>query len=427
MAAPLPFGPVWAVPFAGLLLCILFLPLFAPGFWNRRRDRLAAGWCLLFVVPLFVFRGAAGARALFDVLVHAYTPFLIMVWALYSVCGGITLRGSFGGGRPGSNAALLGVGSGLASVIGTTGASILLIRPFLRANAWRRSRVHQVVFFIFLVSNAGGALTALGNPPLFLGFLYGLPYFWPVRLFPMMLFVCGTLLALFWVVDARMHGKEASGRPELPAERFAIEGHRNLVFLAGIVAAVFMSGVVGMGRITLGGVDIRLQDVTRDLVLLHMGLLSLRFTSEEERRAGGFSWAPVRMVAALFAALVVTGLPVAALVREYAPAGAAGAFWAAGGTSALAGNVPVYLGWLHAAFDSFAPGMSENDAPLLVAIASGAVFLGAATYIGNAPTLITHAVAEEQGVRMPSFFGYLARYSLPVLLPVCAAVALIWF
>lgn len=415
MSAPLSLQSAWWIPLAGLLLCILLLPLFAPEFWRRRENGILAGWGLAFLLPLVAARGSSGARWCLDTLVHVYVPFMILVWALCAVCESIRIGGTLGGGRPGPNVLLLAAGAALAPVIGAVGATVLLVGPFLRANAWRRRRAHQAVFFLFLVANAGGALTAIANPALYQGYLSGMPFLWPLGLWPAVLFACAFLLGAFWLMDSRAHAREtgegAGPAAGTPGRGFTLAGRRNLAFLAGIVAAVLMSGFVGMGTVTLGGVEIRLQDVTRDLVLLHMGLLATRF---RPRGGDGFRL-PLRRIALTYGALIATAMPLAALLREQAPGSARAAFWAAGAAAALAGNV--------AAFPSWPAGAEPGRA---LAAAAGITLLGAASYIGNAPNLIVRAAAEASGIRLPELPGFAARYSIPLLLPVAAAVAFIW-
>jgi Na+/H+ antiporter NhaD/arsenite permease-like protein len=334
----------------------------------------------------------------------------------------------------------------MASWVGTTGAAMLLIRPFLRANAWRRNRAYQVVFFIFLVCNVGGALTPLGDPPLFLGFLHGVPFFWTFAILPHMLTVAALVLGLFFVFDSYFFRKEEGKPPAAGGAGLRIEGAHNLLFLAGVVLAVLASGVLPLGEVSLFGVHRGAADLLRDGVLIGLGLLSLRTTARDIRERNEFSWAPIQEVAILFAGIFVTMIPVILILK----AGSAGHmafvveavkapahyFWASGILSSFLDNAPTYLVFLNTALGSFSPGVPEREAITalirdhgiyLQAISAGAVFMGANTYIGNAPNFMVRSIAEEAGVEMPSFFGYIFKYSLLFLVPSFLVVTWVFF
>jgi Na+/H+ antiporter NhaD/arsenite permease-like protein len=440
--------PLWsAVPFVGILLSIAVFPLLAPHFWHRHYPKVAAGWALVFALP---FTWAYGGRALHEIahiFVIDYVPFLILLFGLFTVSGGLVLRGSLRG-TPEVNAGMLLAGTLLASWIGTTGAAMVMIRPLLRANAGRRHKVHTLVFFIFLVANVGGSLTPLGDPPLFLGFLHGVPFFWTLHLAGPMALTAGLLLAVYYAIERRRYRQEG---PLPPADGarvpLALAGAHNLLFLAGILGAVLLSGFwKDAGTVHLLGVDAGIQNLARDLLILLMALLSLVTTKKALRRENEFSWGPIREVAYLFAGIFMTIIP----ALEILHAGERGAlafliqevtsparyFWAAGTLSSFLDNAPTYLTFLATALGRFHPGVPEAQAiheliathhVYLVAISAGAVFMGANTYIGNAPNFMVKAIAEEAGVEMPSFFGYILRWTLPVNIPIFLVVTWVFF
>ncbi|RPJ42190.1 MAG: sodium:proton antiporter [Candidatus Latescibacterota bacterium] len=431
--------PLWSViPFAGMLLSIALLPLVRPHFWHRRFPLVSLAWGASFAVPfLFAYREAA-LHEILHIYIVDYIPFILLLWALYTAAGGISIGGSLRG-TPIRNALALLLGTGLASWIGTTGASMILIRPLLRMNRGRKHRTHLVVFFIFLVSNIGGALTPLGDPPLFLGFLNGVPFFWTFRLFLPMLFLTGLLLAAFVAIDSLYCRRDAGFRAEEDRAEpggLRIEGLRNLVFIGGMIAAILVSGVWKGGSFTILGIDVPHQNAFRDSALVAMGLLSLALTPKRIRAANEFGWFPMKEVAYLFAGIFVTIVPALAILK----AGSRGPlgfvvdavespshyFWATGILSSFLDNAPTYLAFFNSALGKFCAGMPEAEAVAalvaehsghLAAISMGAVFMGANTYIGNAPNFMVRSIAEEAGVAMPSFFGYLLKYAVPILVP----------
>lgn len=441
--------PLWsAIPFAGILLSIALFPLLAPQLWHHHYPKISLVWGLLLAVPfVWVYRGEAVHEILHMALAD-YLPFLLLLGTLFTIGGGIYVRGSFRG-TPGVNTAILAVGTLLASLIGTTGAAMVLIRPLLRANAHRRSKTHTVVFFMFLVANIGGSLTPLGDPPLFLGFLRGVPFFWTLNLGFEMVVVAGMVLAIYFAVDSLLWRREEPRvRAWVPEtrERLGIEGAHNLLFLLGVLAAVILSGVWRPGEVTVLGIHIGIQNLVRDAILVALLLGSWRSTPRSVHEKNGYTWGPIQEVAILFAAIFATIIPVIAMLR----AGEAGAmaglirpvktpaqfFWATGVLSSFLDNAPTYLTFLTSALGRFYPGMPEQEAihrliaehdPFLMAISTGAVFMGANTYIGNAPNLMVKSIAEESGVEMPSFFGYILRYVVPFLLPVFFIATWIFF
>jgi Na+/H+ antiporter NhaD/arsenite permease-like protein len=441
--------PIWsALPFVGMLLSIAILPFVARAVWNRHYARVAAGWALSLLLPLVAGYGVAASRAVLHMAAAGYLPFVILLGALYTIGGGIRLTVRLRG-SPAVNLALLGVGTLLASLIGTTGAAIVLIRPLLHANHRRRHRAHSVAFFIFLVANLGGALTPLGNPPLFLGFLHGVPFFWTLSLWRQTLLAVAVLLGLYTTLDVvlwRREGLALAPAETLPREPLRIEGAHNLLFLAGAVAAVLGSGVWRAGEVSIFGVSLAVQDVVRDGLLLAMTAGSWWTTRPGIREANRFTWGPMREVAVLFAAIFVTIIPLLEMLRSgaHGPLAVvtgsvhtpARLFWACGGLSSFLDNAPTYLAFLSTALGTFHPGLPAREAvahlvaehPVyLQAISTGAVFMGANTYIGNAPNFMVRAIAEEEGVPMPSFFGYMLRYTVPFLLPTFVLVTWVFF
>ena len=449
--------PVWTIiPFAGILLSIALCPLLAPHFWHRHFGKASAFWALLFALPfLYVYRGVAFYEILHIFLID-YIPFIILLWGLFTISGGIVLRGSLRG-TPAVNTVMLLIGTLLASWVGTTGASMVMIRPVLRANKHRVRKAHIVCFFIFLVANIGGSLTPLGDPPLFLGFLHNVPFFWvTTHILPHMVAASLILLALFYAIDRhylRKEERESLLPPstEDKSEAFGIEGVHNFALLAGVVGVILVSGYWRPGHISVLGVEVHLQNLLRDGVIIVLGLLSLYSTPKRLRKANEFSWFPILEVAKLFAAIFVTIIPALAILK----AGTQGAlaalitavetpahyFWASGTLSSFLDNAPTYLTFFNMALGKI--GISEAAVPAalaagtatanpvfisyLQAISAGAVFMGANTYIGNAPNFMVKSIAEEAEVNMPSFFGYMFKYSIPILIPVFILITFIFF
>jgi Na+/H+ antiporter NhaD/arsenite permease-like protein len=448
--------PLWScLPFAAMLLSIALWPLVGPEFWHHHFGKIAGFWALSMAVPFtFVYKGLAIYEIL-HIMLADYVPFIILLWSLYTVSGGILLRGSLTG-TPIVNVIMLLIGTILASWMGTTGAAMLMIRPFLRANQKRKNRTFMVVFFIFLVANVGGALTPLGDPPLFLGFLHGVPFFWTMKVLPHMLCVVAVVLAIYFLLDTYYYRKEksqmqtagggldaASNEERVP---LSLEGKINFLFLAGVVGAVLMSGVVDWGTVNILGVHRGVQDWARDGLLIVMGALSLATTRASIRQDNQFSWFPIQEVAYLFIGIFITMIPCLLILK----AGQHGAlafviervkqpmhyFWITGALSAFLDNAPTYLTFFNTALGSFYSGMPEsqsvglliaNNPIYLEAISAGAVFFGACSYIGNAPNFMVRSIAEEAGTPMPSFFGYILKFSLIFLVPSFVVVTLIFF
>lgn len=429
-------SPLWAAPFVGVLLTIAVAPLFAARWWHPHYGKAALFWALAAVAPIaWTFGAPTAAASMFKTMATEYLPFVAMLFALFTTAGGLVLRGG-ATGSPLSNTLVLAVGAVLANVVGTMGAAMVLVRPLLRANAARTRKAHVAVFFIFVVANIGGALTPLGDPPLFLGFLRGVDFFWPTRaLLAPTGFAVGALLALFYVVDRWLWSREAPRAPAL-AEPFAIEGKVNLALVVVAAAAIAASGVWSFGpAFAVWGADLEWRNIARDAVLLCVGLASIALTDARARRDAGFEWAPFVEVAILFAAIFVCLTPVAAMLAAgrdgpFDPlialtrtadgaANNAAIFWLSGALSAFLDSAPAYLVFFDAAGGD-AGALMGPRASTLAAISLGTVFMGAVTYIGNAPNFVVYAIARDSGAEMPGFFGYLA-WSAAVLFPLFLA------
>jgi Na+/H+ antiporter NhaD/arsenite permease-like protein len=424
----------WAIPFAGILLCIALCPLLCAHFWHHNFGKVAVGWALACAIPLFLyndFQAASGAMA--HAMLGDYVPFIIFVGTLFIVAGGIHIRSSFAG-TPIFNAAVLVVGAFMANLMGTTGAAMLLIRPLLKANENRQFKMHTFIFFIFLVANIGGCLTPLGDPPLFLGFLRGVDFFWTVTHMLMPLVVATAILvAIYLVIDTYFYKKEDMAKVHSGEKApFKIEGGINFLFLAGVIGAVLLSGFWKSGvHFEFMHVHFSLEALCRDAIFITIAILSLVMTPKAAREGNQFTWDPILEVAKLFFGIFVCIVPVLEMLR----AGEAGAFaplvalvtnadgtynnemffWMTGTLSGFLDNAPTYLAFFNLAGGDPAYLMGEG-ATTLTAISMGAVFMGALSYIGNAPNFMTVAIVQERGVKMPSFFGYMI-WSVALLLP----------
>ncbi|MCP9760174.1 sodium:proton antiporter [Aquitalea sp. S1-19] len=435
---------IWGLPFAGILLSIALFPIFAPGFWHHHFGKITAMWTVLFLVPFIAVFGFGMALS---VVVHAmiaeYIPFIILLFALYTVSGGILIWGNLHG-SPKLNTTILAIGTVLASIMGTTGAAMLLIRPLLKANDNRKHNVHVVVFFIFLVANVGGGLTPLGDPPLFLGFLKGVTFGWTLQHMALpVLLTSLSLLAIFFAVDSYFFAKEGV----LPVDKtkdspIKIHGKFNFFLLAGVVGGVLLSGFWKPGiSFDVMGTHWELQNIVRDVLLLMIAAVSLKLTPKQVRAGNDFNWDPILEVGKLFAGIFVTIAPVIAILKagtdgHLAPlvhmvSDSSGApidtmyFWMTGVLSSFLDNAPTYLVFFNLAHGD-AQTMMGPMADTLLAISMGAVFMGANTYIGNAPNFMVKAIAEQRGVKMPSFFGYMG-WSICFLLPVFGILTLVFF
>lgn len=440
-AAARGLGLAWALPFVGMLLSIALMPPLVPRFWHRHFGKVSASWAAAFLIPSAAAFGlSAAAHELLHALLAEYVPFILLLFALFVVAGGIQITGHIPG-TPAANTAVLAAGTALASLLGTTGAAMLLIRPLIRANQDRARKTHVFVFFIFLVANIGGSLTPLGDPPLFLGFLQGVDFGWTFRaLLGPMLFCTVALLGLFYAIDG-IRWRQERYRHVSRGRSVRVYGAHNFLLLAGIVGAVLVSGgwhPTIAPRIL--GISVPLQDIVRDLALIALALISIWTTPRRIRIENAFTWEPIQEVATLFAGLFVTIAPVLTILKAGHEGALAGIvallsgpggepsnsayFWLTGILSSVLDNAPTYL-----AFFNMAGGDSDrlmNElAPTLTAISCGAVFFGAITYIGNAPNFMVRLICEERGIKMPSFFGYVI-WSCTILLPLFAAMRLIF-
>jgi len=434
-------GPalVWAIPFLGMLASIAVLPMLAEAFWHHRMGLVAAFWSLALLLPQAI---ATSPDAAADGLTHAvlveYLPFVALLLALFTAAGGLLVTGG-PRGTPWGNTTLLAVGTALAGVMGTTGAAMVLIHPLLRANAHRRGRRHIVVFFMVLVANVGGATTPLGDPPLYLGFLRGVPFAWPLRHLTLpMLVIAGVLLAAFFLIDRSL----AAAEPPAPsAAPLRVEGRVNAGLIALVVLGVLGQGLWHPGNIVLLGQTLPTERVVGVLEFLAVAAISIAVTPRRIREANLFDWAPIVEVAKLFIALFITISPVmhmldAGLDGPFAPLlqltlNADGQpaplayFWLTGVLSAFLDNAPTYLVFFELAGGDPAR-LTGALQTTLVAISAGAVFFGGLTYIGNAPNLMIRTIASERGVRMPSFFG-LMLLTGTMLLPCFLLISAIFF
>ena len=438
----------WTIPFIGMLFSIALFPLIMPHFWHHNFGKVSALWAIVFLIPFTISYGFS--LALYEVL-HVffleYIPFIVLLFSLYTVAGGIRLKGTLVG-TPSVNTGLLFLGTCIASITGTTGAAILLIRPLLNANKERKYKVHSVVFFIFLVANIGGSLTPLGDPPLFLGFLHGVSFFWTTKhLFFPMLLTSVILLIIYLVLDTLLYRKEMATRPVTAtktvqkSEPLTIEGLFNFVLLGVVIAMVLLSGFWKPGIVlNIYGVPVEFQNIVRDVMLIITAFVSLKTTEQSSRRANGFTWFPIEEVGKLFIGIFITMIAPIAILK----AGKSGAlhslislvstpegepvnsmyFWLTGMLSSFLDNAPTYLVFFNTAGGDANILMEHVDT--LLAVSMGAVFMGANSYIGNAPNFMVRSIAEDQGVKMPSFFGYLL-WSFSILIPVFILLTILFF
>ncbi|WP_144182616.1 sodium:proton antiporter [Elioraea rosea] len=437
-------SPWWTLPFVGVLLSIAVVPLVNAHFWHRFYGLVMLGWALAFIVPA---ASVLGVGPVADLLIHTalleYVPFLLLLFALFTTAGGVHIAGTLRG-TPGTNTAILALGTAIASLTGTTGASMLLVRPILRANAGRKHRVHTMVFFIFLVSNIGGCLTPLGDPPLFLGFLKGVSFFWPTEhLFAPLLLASAVLLLVYHQMDSRYFRREPDEiRDEKgQVEPLRIQGGVNIPLLMLVVLVVLMEGTWHPGAVTFLKQELAIEVVIGDFLMIAIALYSIWVTPALVRNANGFTWGAMIEVAKVFAAIFVTIIPAIAILKAGREGAAAPLvdlvtrpdgtaipamyFWMTGLLSSFLDNAPTYLIFFNLAGGDAQVLMGEGAA-VLAAISAGAVFMGANSYIGNAPNFMVRAIAEEQGVKMPSFFGYVG-WAAVILLPLFALMTVIFF
>lgn len=426
---------LYLIPFMGLLLSIAILPIIFPTIWHRHFGKITLFWTSALLIPFSLAFGISASGA---VVIHAfiteYLPFIIILFTLYTLSGGIWISADLKG-TPATNVGILTLGTLCASIMGTTGAAMLFIRPLLKANHHRQYKTHIVIFFIFLVANVGGGLTPLGDPPLFLGFLKGISFKWTFEhmLLPV-LFVSGCLLLFFYLIDYFYFQKELKQTPQRKySAPFHIYGKRNLILLSLVIGIVLLSGAWRSGyNLTVFNLSLPIENIIRDALLLIIAGLSLSFTANQIRAGNDFNWSPVLEVAKLFAGIFITIIPAIAILQ----AGQAGKlsfvgewvsntngepidkmyFWVTGILSSFLDNAPTYLVFFNLAGGD--PNHLMNAmASTLLAISMGAVFMGAMSYIGNAPNFMVKAIAEQYHIQMPSFFGYM-KWSCGILLPI---------
>ena len=438
------------VPFLGILLSIAIIPLLAPIFWHHNFGKISAFWALSLVIPsLFLLGLHETFHQLIHVLLLEYLPFIILLLSLFTISGGIRLKGTLVG-TPLINTLLIFIGTALASWMGTTGAAMVLIRPILRANKYRHYNVHTVIFFIILVANIGGSLTPLGDPPLFLGFLNGIDFFWTTKImFLPMICVSFMLLIAYFIVDSYFYKKEKHIVTKLSyEEKIAVDGKINIIFILGVIISVLLSGFwkPDFSIPEIFGIQLEFQNITRDILLLILAILSWVYTSDRIRDENGYTWFPILEVAKLFAGIFITIIPAIIILKT----GTKGKlnflieilntsdgqpintmyFWLTGLLSSILDNAPTYLVFFNIA------GINDSNIPIpdylmhvipdtLFAISMGAVFMGALTYIGNAPNFMVKSIAEENNVSMPSFFGYIL-WSFIILIPVFIIINIIF-
>ena len=439
------------IPFAGLLLSIAVMPLIKAEWWEAHQPLVVGFWILLMLVPFaFVYGPHKAAETVLECTVNDYLTFIVLLFGLFCVSGNITMEGDFAG-SPRINVGLLALGTLLASCIGTTGASMLMVRPVIKMNSWRKRKSHIMVFFIFMVSNMGGCLTPIGDPPLLMGFMRGVPFFWSMHLFPVLIFNMAILLFVFYHLDKWAYRKDiARGRkPDIskPGTEFSIDGLHNIVFLVMIVAAVILSGVLpGMsafqdaagnvrGIHIFGEVTLTFPAMIEIVLILLAAWLSFKTTKSEIRRRNHFTWGAIKEVAVLFIGIFITMQPALMLLKAVGPELGVTEpfqmFWATGTLSSFLDNTPTYLVFLTTAgtlgfTQGIATSLGTVPQKVLSAVSCGAVFMGANTYIGNAPNFMVKSISDENGVNMPSFFGYML-WSLVFLVPVFVIDTLVFF
>lgn len=444
--------PAWlCIPFAGLLLCIAVFPLVNAELWEKKQPLIVALWSLLFIIPFAITYGAGDAmETVLECIVNDYLTFIVLLFGLFCVSGNITFEGDLAG-SPRVNVLFLAIGTLLASFIGTTGASMLMVRPLIKMNSWRKRKSHIMIFFIFLISNMGGCLTPIGDPPLLMGFMRGVPFFWSMHLLPILLFNLVILLAVFYMLDRYNYRKDiAQGRkPDIskPGTTLTLDGTHNILFLVLIVAAVILSGTLpNLPAFQDAAGNVRGIHLFREVTLTFPALieialillaawLSFRTTNPDIRTRNHFTWGAIKEVAILFVGIFITMQPALMLLKAMGPqlglTEPFQLFWTTGALSSCLDNTPTYLVFLTTAgtlgfTEGIATTVGTIPVKMLTAISCGAVFMGANTYIGNAPNFMVKAISDENGIRMPSFFGYIL-WSLVFLVPVFIIDTLVFF
>lgn len=444
--------PVWlCIPFAGMLACVALMPVLKPEWWGAHQPIVVAAWSVLVVVLYAVVYGpAASAYMTVSCFIDDYLTFIVLLFGLYCASGNISFEGDLAG-SPQVNVALLAIGTLLASLIGTTGASMLMVRPVIKMNSWRRDRAHIMIFFIFLVSNMGGCLTPVGDPPLLMGFMNGVPFTWSFHLLPILMLNMVILLTVFYRIDRKYYLQDvAMGyRPDISerATKLKLDGGHNLLFFVMIVVGVVLSGVLpgmpafqdGSGNVKgiriMGDITLSWPDIIEIGIILLAAWLSFKTTDVSVRRSNHMTWGAIREVAVLFIGIFLTMQPALELLKsrgaELGLDTPAQMFWSTGLLSSFLDNTPTYLVFSTTAGSlGFSSGLHTAlgviPAQMLMAISAGAVFMGSMTYIGNAPNFMVKSLSDENGVRMPSFFGYM-KWSILVLIPVFLLDTVVFF
>lgn len=416
-------GIAQALPFIGVLLSFAILPGLVPRFWHRRMLAVIGFWITLCLIQQSWLLGPAGALlALCDSIFAEFLPFIVLLLALYALGGGIAIRGG-PWGRPAGNLLLLTAGTALASVMGTIGASLLLIHPLLAANANRPEKRHLVLAFIILVGNCGGALTPLGDPPLLVGFLRGVPFFWPfTHLIASLGVVAIPVLLLCYALDLYFFRREV--RP--PAKVFRLRGYLNISLLVVLICVIPLEGVWHPGDLRFRSIAIPAEQLAVMLVELACILLSELFTPKSIRNQNRFAWSAMREITILFLGIFVTIPPVFILLKQadIQPDPLIW-FWSSGIASAVLDAAPTYLVFFQAAGGN-AASLTAGSAQLLTAIAAGSVYFGPVTYLGNAPNLMIREIAARRGVRMPGFFQY-AGVMVLLMTPLYILLSVLFF
>ena len=441
---------LWLSPFLGILLSIAIFPLIKPSFWHHHYGKVSLFWGLLFFCSFLVTFPDKTLFYLLEVYLHEFLPFIMLLLALFAISGGILIKGNLQG-TPKLNLLILLIGTCLASIMGTTGASMLLIRPLIKANYWRKNKVHIIVFFIFLVSNIGGSLTPIGDPPLFLGFLKGVDFTWTLyNMFLPMIMVSSILLIVFYFIDLYFYKRETNhpDKNETNQISIKIEGKFNFILIGVVIGAVILSGLE-----SFQGAAILYQNETimtvgillQILLLIIATLLSLYFTPKDIRQQNVFTWEPIKEVAKLFATIFLTMIPAITMLQNFKEEtnplhflaswikDSSGNnidymyFWLTGILSSFLDNAPTYLVF----FETAKTGNDVNwlmnaGSQTLLAVSCGAVFMGAMSYIGNAPNFMVKSISEENKIKMPSFFGYMI-WSILILMPIFVVVSYIFF
>ncbi len=441
------FNLYWLIPFLGILFSIAIVPLINSSFWHHHYGKVSAFWGILFLILFTIFFSDYVIFYLLEVYLREFIPFIMLLLALFTVSGGILITGDLDG-TPKLNTMILLIGTSLASIMGTTGASMLLIRPLIRANAKRKNKIHLIIFFIFLVSNIGGSLTPIGDPPLFLGFLKGVDFSWTIiNMYKPMFLVSTILLVLFYFVD-KFYYKKENIQSENLGFSIKIQGKINFIFILFIIIAVIISGLENLKNVPFytyhGTMMMSLGTFIQLVILLIVTIVSLKMTPKELRDGNGFTWEPIKEVAKLFATIFLTMIPAIEMLKgvtkEIGPMSFMkniiidenGSnidymyFWLTGILSSFLDNAPTYVVFFTTALGSNDVNWLMNSESTLLAISCGAVFMGAMTYIGNAPNFMVKSISEENKINMPSFFGYMI-WSIIILIPIFIVTSFIFF